>query len=302
MTGATGALGPRLVRALVDDGWAVRTLSRTQPAPGLLPEGVDVRRGDVAVAADVCASMEGVHSVFHLAGLLHNPRPAPTDAPRYEAVNVGGALNVARAAAEHRAFVIAFSTIAVYGPTPTIVDETSPPRPRGLYAATKRRGEEVLLDTGQGACVLRLAAVYGRRMKGNYQSLVRALRLRLFVPLGDGTNRRTLVHEEDVARAALLAAQRQPLGILNVTDGCTHTMAEILSAICQGLDRPEPTYRVSEPVARFAARLIGRSDTLDKYLENVEVRGALIQKTLGFVPKFDLVTGWTDALRSPERS
>ncbi len=301
VTGASGVLGPRLVRALLNDGWSVRTLTRNKPGPGLWSEGVDVRLGDVTIADQVAAAMDGVATVFHLAGLLHNPRPAAREVARYEAVNVVGARNVARAAGAMGVSVVAFSTIAVYGATEGPVDETTEARPVGLYAETKRRAEEALLETGQGACVLRLAAVYGRRMKGNYHTLVQALRRGLFVPIGSGSNRRTLVHEDDLMRAAILAAFRRPIGILNVTDGRTYTLNEIVEAICMALDRPKPAYTLPESAARLAARLIGRRDTVEKYLENVEVRGDLIQKTLGFVPAFDLLSGWRDAIRATEQ-
>ena len=40
------------------------------------------------------------------------------------------------------------------------------------------------------------------------------------------------------------------------------------------------------------------SAALDKYSENVVVRAERIQRDLGFHPRFDLESGWRDALRS----
>ena len=54
--------------------------------------------------------------------------------------------------------------------------------------------------------MLRLGAVYGSRIKGNYERLVRSLVRGRFIPVGYGANRRTLVYDKDVARAAVLAA------------------------------------------------------------------------------------------------
>jgi uncharacterized protein YbjT (DUF2867 family) len=53
--------------------------------------------------------------------------------------------------------------------------------------------------------VLRLGAVYGSRLKGNYERLTHALARHRFIPIGNGLNRRTLVYDKDVGRAAALA-------------------------------------------------------------------------------------------------
>ena len=36
---------------------------------------------------------------------------------------------------------------------------------------------------------------------------------------------------------------------------------------------------------------------IDKYTEDIAVDGSLIQKELGFVPQYDLKTGWEDTIR-----
>lgn len=301
VTGATGVLGPVLVAELLSQGWSVRILRRNSPQQQDrvdFPVEVDVRVGDITDEAAVARAVDGVSTVFHLAGLLHNPRPVASDIPRYEAVNVGGARHVARAAMAAGARVVAFSTIAVYGATREPVDEATPIRPEGPYATTKAKAEDVLLESGVPVRVLRLSAVYGRRMKGNYHRLAEALRRGRFVPVGDGLNRRTLVHENDVVLAALLAAQAQgvPRGVYNVTDGETHTMKAILAAMCEAIGRPEPRFRLPATLARVLARSVGHGHVVEKYLENVEVRGDLIRRDLDFAPRFDLRAGWRHAL------
>jgi len=51
-----------------------------------------------------------------------------------------------------------------------------------------------------------------------------------------------------------------------------------------------------------AFRLVGRKspisrDTIDKYTEDIAVDGSLIQKELGFMPQYDLKTGWEETIR-----
>src|SRR5206468_7099629 len=109
--------------------------------------------------------------------------------------------------------VVLLSTIAVYGSQPRgLLDEDFPTRPDTLYGESKVEAERIAIGarTGDGrplSTVLRSAAVYGPRVKGNYQRLVRALARRRFVPIGPGDNLRTLVFEDDLASATVLAAQ-----------------------------------------------------------------------------------------------
>lgn len=96
----------------------------------------------------------------------------------------------------------------------------APPQPDTLYGATKLAAEALVLaaqrhDGVALGVVLRLAAVYGARVKGNYQRLLDAVARGCFVPLGHGGNRRTLVYDRDVAAApgcsrARLQCHRRP--------------------------------------------------------------------------------------------
>ena len=41
---------------------------------------------------------------------------------------------------------------------------------------------------------------------------------------------------------------------------------------------------------------------IDKYTEDIAVDGSLIQKELGFVPQYDLKTGWEETIQEMRRS
>ena len=138
-----------------------------------------------------------------------------------------------------------------------VLNEMSPTHPDTFYAETKCAAEQIVLNA-RGAdgkplgAVLRLGAVYGSRIKGSYERLTRALagnvgtrsgsfdRLRMsgklgnvprfpFIPVGNGLNRRTLIYDKDVGRAAALAVSHPAAAgrVFNVTDGGFHTLNEI---------------------------------------------------------------------------
>ena len=79
VTGATGAIGPRVVAALLEAGYRIRALSLDSPPPGQWPEGVDTQIGDITDPGAVRATMAGVESVIHLAALccILSIRPLP---------------------------------------------------------------------------------------------------------------------------------------------------------------------------------------------------------------------------------
>jgi UDP-glucose 4-epimerase len=108
--------------------------------------------------------------------------PLPELREKYESVNIGGTATVVEAAIKAGVKrVVLFSTIAVYGPSDgRVLNEMSPTHPDTFYAQTKRAAEQIVLNA-RGAdgqplgTVLRLGAVYGSRIKGNYERLTRAL-------------------------------------------------------------------------------------------------------------------------------
>ncbi len=318
ITGATGAVGLRVVQALHDSGYAVRTLSLDPPAIGLFPDAVEAKVGDITVAPFVEQAVHDVDAVMHLAALLHVVNPPESLRLEYQRINVDGTASVVEACLKvGLQRLVFFSTIAVYPDgADHILTEESLPCPQSYYAETKLAAERIVLEAKRTdgvplGTVLRLSAVYGSRIKGNYRRLVQSLANGRFVPIGDGHNRRALVYDRDVAHAAVLA-MRHPAAagrVYNVSDGQFHTMREIIEAICVALGRTPPRFalpvgpaRLGAGVLEDAARMAGRRSpvgraTIDKYTEDVAVSSQRIQTELGFVPQFDLTRGWQETVQ-----
>jgi len=335
VTGATGAVGPYVVAALHDAGFRIRTLSIDSPPVGVWPDGVEECIGDITDPATVKSAMQGVKGVIHLAALLHIVNPPPELQEKYKRINIGGTATVVEAARQTGVKrLVFFSTIAVYGASAgSILTEDSPTHPDSFYAHTKLDAERIVLAAKQKdgkplGVVLRLGAVYGARIKGNYQRLLHALARSRFLPIGRGENRRTLVYDKDVARAALLALEHANAAgkIFNVSDGEFHTLNEIISVICQALGRKVPWFgnletryqflaklghvprlpigpvRFAAGIVEDAARIIGLTSpivraTIDKYTEDIAVDSRRIQKDLGFKPIYDLAAGWKETVQ-----
>jgi len=159
--------------------------------------------------------------------------------------------------------------------------------------------------------VLRLGAVYGSRIKGNYERLTHALARNRFIPIGNGFNRRTLVYDKDVSRAAALAVSHPAAAgrVFNVTDGEFHTLNEIIESICSALGRKPLLLSLPVGPTRTLIGLIEKGShaiglkppitraIIDKYTEDIAVYSSLIQKELGFMPQYDLKKGWRETVQ-----
>ena len=77
VTGATGAIGPAVVKALHQAGYQIRAFSFDDPTAGMFPQSVEVLFGDVTDQAAVQSAMPGVDGVVHMAALLHIVNPPP---------------------------------------------------------------------------------------------------------------------------------------------------------------------------------------------------------------------------------
>jgi nucleoside-diphosphate-sugar epimerase len=317
VTGATGSIGPAIVEAFCEENANVLAIARHRPPRGLLPDNVEFVVGDITHPSTIDTIMPGATIVVHLAALLDVFNPSASLLTDYERVNVAGTRCVVESALRWGVRrLVFFSTISVYGPScDSILDETSTTHPHGKYGETKLAAEKLVLEApnadGQPlGSVLRLAAVYGPRIKGNYQRLVRALARRHFVSIGEGTNRRALIYEKDVGQAVLLAARHPAAAgqIFNLSDGQNHAMNTILDVICSALGRKKPRLRLPAEPVLVAASMLERGAgvfglrspiarvMIEKYLEDVVVDAKRIQTLLGFRPRYELITGWRETI------
>lgn len=323
ITGTTGAVGPCVVRAFHDAGFFVRTFSLDPSREAMIPSVVENLVGDVTDRKAVASAIIGIDYIVHMAAMLHIEGQPPSMEAMYRRVNVDGTAIVVEASLRQNIRrIVFFSTIGVYGPSNgKIHSEETPPNPDNIYARTKLEAEKIVL-AAKGAeghslgTVLRMSTIYGPRVKGNFRRLVRALAHRRFILVGNGNNRRTLIHDRDAATAAMLAAQ-SPLAagrIYNVTDGRTYTMKEIVSVLSELLGRRAPRIAVPSGLAYIAvgalehwAKTVGiktpiTKATINKVTEDMAVEGERIRLELGFSPRIDLMQGWSEAISEMRRA
>jgi nucleoside-diphosphate-sugar epimerase len=205
VTGATGFVGPHLVRALARHGWTVRLLVRRwSPLPDLAGVQAELVLGDLADERALGNLIDGAEAVVHAAGLIK----ARTSAD-FMAVNRDGTALLSRLTPDARFLLL--SSLAAREP------DLSP------YAASKRAGEEVLKTrSGQGRgswLAVRAPAVYGpgdRETLAYFKTVDRGLAPR---PMVAGA-RLSLIHVADLAEAVVRALESDlAASVYEVDDG-----------------------------------------------------------------------------------
>lgn len=302
VTGASGFLGSEILRLARTADWQVRALVRD---PRKQIDGVETAVADIGDFKMLQRACEGVNAIVHAAGLAHVFGPAAGDSHRFNEVNDAGTGNVIDAAlAAGISQVVMVSSVSVYGSYPGAkCDETVPCRPWGAYAISKRRGELRAIERmakGRGSLViLRFATIYGEGDRGNVAKLIGALDRGRFVWPGSGRNQKSLIHKEDAARACLRALEHPTSGteVFNVS-ARPATMIDIVTAICQALERPVPRLGIPLSLLRTAgaiSRVIGDpghfNQRLEKFIHDDVYAGEKFETTFDFLPTVSLAEG-----------
>lgn len=222
VTGAAGFIGRSLVKALLDDGCAVRgvdnfSTGKRENLRGL--EGMEFVEGDLNDPFLAAALCEGVDCIFHEAAIPSVPRSV-ADPVGSNHANVSATIQLLNAArkANVRRIVYAGSSSA-YGNTPTLPKrEDMVPRPISPYAVSKLAGELYMQSFAQvyglETVVLRYFNVFGPHQDpaSEYSGVLAKFTLQMLTGqsptiLGDGEQSRDFTYIENVVQGNLLAAK-----------------------------------------------------------------------------------------------
>ena len=253
VTGATGFIGQRLLVGLEANGEGVRILSRN-PHPDYETVVCDLQYE--AIPED---GLDGVDTVFHLAGFTHDLRDASKLEHLYRALNVDATVRLTELAVRSGVKQFVFvSSVKAGG-----YDEEQG-SPDGVYGQTKREAELKLLDIGRQSemlvSIVRPSLVYGAGVKGNIALMRRGIEQGWFPPIPETENRRSMIHVDDLVRALLLTAENKRANgeIFIVTDGVPHSSREIYEAICQSVGKTVPQWSVPKIVFEVLSLLSPR--------------------------------------------
>jgi len=197
--GGSGFIGTRLIKRLMNSSdTKVKIIDKISSAT--FPELATI--GDVRSFEEIMSSLTEQSVLINLAA-EHRDDVRPLSL--YDDVNVGGAVNICKAAVEKKINTIIFtSSVAVYGFAPIGTDESGAIAPFNDYGRTKYEAEQVFLKwqsekkDERTLVIIRPTVVFGEQNRGNVYNLLRQIASGHFMMIGNGENRKSMAYVENL--------------------------------------------------------------------------------------------------------
>ncbi|HYJ13605.1 MAG TPA: dTDP-4-dehydrorhamnose reductase [Thermomicrobiales bacterium] len=238
VTGAGGQLGTYLVRAIADAGGTPIGFGHR---PGATVDTV-VDIVDAGIIAQAIADA-APDAIIHAAAMT-DVDGCERDPEQADRVNHLGTKNVAQAAAQCGAYLVAVSTDFVFPGTDAPYSEDAVPGPLSVYGTSKRAGEIAVLEASDTFAVARTAWVYGGQGKHFPRTVLNVLAARPEIEVVED-ERGNPTFAGDLAEALVsLVGLRLP-GIVHLTNAGTTSRFSLAREVATqaGLDpqRVQPT-------------------------------------------------------------
>ena len=289
VTGASGALGSRLVPRLIDAGHEVigthnspasaellRTLGATPVRLDLLDRSavrkavLDAEPDAIVHEATALADVKFARSMDKVIAKTNELRTTGTDALLAAARDGGVRRFVAQS-------VAVFSRYAREGgPVKTEDDPVETATPASFRQSADALDHLEQAVTGFGGIVLRYGAFYGAANDG----LIEPVRKRQFPIVGDGGGVWSWIHLDDAAAATALAVEHDGQAIYNVVDDDPAAVSEWLPVLAQVLGAKPPRHL---PV--WLARLLVGEFVVVLSTEARGASNAKAKRELGWAPR-----------------
>ena len=257
VTGGSGRLGHALISQLISEGASVRALIRDNGRIVSMPSRAELFVGDICDHTVLRDAFRGVDTVYHLAAAVSQDKFSRRELMR---VNVKGTKRVISEAEHSGAGHIIFSSsVDVYGNRRTdVLNEESALRPSDMYGYSKVLAEQSLRnDCSVNYTIMRIAAIYGSGFGEYFFKVFNAIKRGKLPIIGNGKNKLSLVHVDDVVDA-FSAAGKNPKGvnnIFNLSDGKEYTQEYLFRLTASLLHTPAPKRHMNAFAAAALARL-----------------------------------------------
>ncbi len=242
VTGATGFLGPYLIRELMSKGHTCKCLVRDASDTDYLKNiGAELFQGDITKKNTLTGIADDMDVLIHMATLGHVSNFSVTE-EMFESINVRGTVNIMQEALRAGTKrVVHCSTVAAMGIcSDNPATETSKCNPHHSYGRSKLKAEKEVLkmvsDSGLPASIIRFSMIYGPGDPRDMLKLARLAKKNLFPKIGSRPKLTPLIHADDAVQGLLLTAEKGRTGeIYLITNPQSEPFEKIRKIILKGL-------------------------------------------------------------------
>jgi nucleoside-diphosphate-sugar epimerase len=254
--------------------------------------------------------------VLHTAGIIH-----PKTVDDFERINVGGTravLDAARDAGVRR--MVHVSSNSPFGLNPTPQDTfgaEEPYHPYMGYGRSKMAAEQLVRAAhGEGieTTVVRPPWFYGRHQPLRQTRFFTGIRTGRFPLVGDGSNRRSMAHVDNLVDGLVLASLVEGAAgrAYWIADRRPYPMREVVETVraalrAEGYEVSQRTPRLPKLAGTVAEKLDGVLQARGKYVQELHVLGEMdktiacridaAERDLGYDPQVELLGGMRDAIQ-----
>ena len=301
--GGTGFIGTHLAQHWLRENLASRVVLVDLATPRIEPYTLELQnalrdgrasfiQGDVR-NTDWCSKLpHQVDLIFNLAAVHREPGHLPFE---YFETNLSGADNVcAWATAVNCNRIVFTSSIAPYGPSEDVKNESSLPVPETPYGSSKLAAEKIhqgwqAASANRKLLILRPGVVFGPGEGGNVTRLLRSLLKGYFVYMGNRRTRKAGGYVKELGYAAQFGLEFQDrteecFTLLNFSMNPPPALEDFVEAIQKAtgvrrrpLSVPRPlllgvsypidaiakTFRIRQPISPVRVRKLFRSTSVD---------------------------------------
>ncbi len=303
VTGATGFIGTAVIQKLLQDN-INEIIAAVRKKPTDLEKNANIkytRISNLDTDSDWLQALSEVDVVIHAAARVHITRQEENELEAFRKINVDGTLNLAKQAANAgvKRFIF-ISSIAVNGVTTkngnkfTADDTPNPSTPYGISKYEAEQGlKEIAAKTNMELVIIRPPLVYGKNAKGNFNSLLKLVKLGIPLPFGSLNNKRSLVGIDNLVDFIIVctthrAARNQ---IFLVADSENLSTAQLIKEIYKALGKHNILLPFPEVLLKFMLKLIGKKETVERIFGALQIDISKNKQLLGWTAPISIYEG-----------